>query len=163
MTSLKNFGYDVTGVYFFDHSCGSGDETIEGLQFGETFYKTASWFEEQGMSLWWNRILPKSCTVNFRQCYVGNEKNRTLLKNLAKWTNRTVTGATDITTYMNPEIDDSYDPDWEHDGPDYTYGSLWGAKPSGDPWEIWPKYRQTTWRERLGGWGPTVANENQPY
>jgi RHS repeat-associated protein len=167
LNGLKMYGYDVTDIYFFDHS--GGGEDVDGLYFGENVYITASEIAKYGKDLTWNRILPKSATVHFRQCYVGGEDNRDLLKNLATWTNRTVTGGTGMTTYSYPwgdienVIPNPYDPGWEQGGVDYTYGSLWGAGPGGTPYEIWPEWVDPTLYEKIVlGWGP-YRNTNQPY
>jgi RHS repeat-associated protein len=182
LAGLEFYGYDVTDVYFFDHSvvASDTDATIIGLQFGENVYITAAEIAAHGKDYAWDRILPENATVHFRHCYVGNEKNRGLLKNLAVWTNRSATGGTGATNPSYPHDDGDvtkptpYDPTWE-DGyapdldptdriPDYTYGSLWGASPTKAPGEIWAQYRPVTLLEYITkGWEGTVLNENQPY
>jgi hypothetical protein len=166
LTGLDFLGYEVTDVFFFDHS--GGGENIDGLYFGENVYITASDIAAKGKDLVLDRILPESCTVHFRHCYVGSEKNRDLLKNLATWTNRNVTGGTRMTgsTYPHGDVENplAYDHGWEYDGPDYTYGSLWGASVGGSAYEIWPEYRETTWWEKnVQGMADQVRNENRPY
>jgi len=103
-------------------------------------YVTATEIADKGKDLAWDRMLPEGATVHFRHCWVGNENNRDLLKNLATWTNRSVTGGTDSTTHYytwgDGKNSQPYDSSWEQGGPDYTYGSLWGASPGGAPEEI---------------------------
>ena len=163
--SLDLRGFDVTDIYFFDHSAvGTDGKTIEALDFGENpdNSKKVSDIKKEGKSLYWDRVLPKNCTVNFRQCEVGSETNRDLLATLAVWMNRTVTGGTDYTTFDGPK---DYDPTWTHDGTGYAYGDLWGAKPGGTPYVIWTKYRPVTlWETLTKGWTGTVLNEvPRPY
>ena len=168
VNGLKMYGYDVTDIYFFDHCTGS-TEKVTGLYFGETVYVTATQIEDKGKDLTWDRILPEGATVHFRHCWVGNENNRDLLKNLATWTNRSVTGGTDTTEYKYPwgngQNSQPYDPGWELGGsnyPDYSYGSLWGASPGGDPYEIWPEKVGTTLLEQLIDGLPEFINNPTP-
>lgn len=170
VNGLKMYGYDVTDVYFFDHSAGT-DGVVEGLYFGETVYVTALEIEDKGKDLAWDRILPAEATVHFRNCSIGSENNRDLLQNLATWTNRTVTGGTGLTIYSYPHNNENgninlYDPSWEEDGADYTYGSLWGASPGGAPEEIWPAMvYENYWFDPLGIVQPQLVKNPvpQPY
>jgi len=119
----------VTGIWFFDHSCGNHFEEPYGLQFGDTtLYRDSSRGENNyGIAEFMYDVRERTdpnTTLNFRQCYVASgissgepyDGDTSLLEDLAVWSNRTVTGFTGMVSYGYNETP----------GPDYTSNSeLW--------------------------------------
>ena len=146
-------GYEVTDVYIFDHAAGGGK-----IQMGSYEGEDNIWGEEELKIFGWqishDPRVPKSCTFHFRQCYVAYYED--LMKNMAKWLDRPVTGVQKEVVYSQNQIE-------LDDGPDYSFNTLWMAYPpsAGGSFKI-------IWDYRVGGTDQEpgtgqLTDEPQPY
>jgi RHS repeat-associated protein len=120
LASLR-WRYRVTDVYIYDHCGNDPTDGKWGLEFGN---ENLSWDRElEGFCRELQLVTSKSCTIHFRHCYVamdfgdGQVEDRKLLKDLARWSNRAVTGVPYQVIYGGPRV---YDPKWEQPGADYV-------------------------------------------
>jgi RHS repeat-associated protein len=147
MIGRLNFrGYEVTDVYFFDHSTGN-----ISLEFGEHAMNEEE-LKKFGWAVKHDRLIPDNCTFHFRNCRVANDKK--FLKNLAKWFGHSVTGCVGDVGYSLEE----------KDGPDYSFNELWIAQPPG--WtNLWLGSTDLVWEKYITDfWGSKIPNpDQQPY
>jgi hypothetical protein len=107
--SLK---YNITEVFFFDHSVGTGDPNqygrLDGLQFGDE----TLWFDDGTMEKFFTDmrdILGTGVTYHSRHCDLGMDINADRLMSLAMWSEGTVTGANGhIWSRIFPRADGSW-------------------------------------------------------
>ena len=119
---------EITDIYLFDHSLYDTDGSMWGLQFGG---EELSWEDElEGFCNELERFTEPDTKIHFRHCFVAYTEDTDvidapLLRDLATWTNRTVTGATGMVYYIGNQR--TYKPNYEplpggEDGPDHYVG-----------------------------------------
>ena len=138
LSKIAQRGYNVTGLYFYDH-CGTDDNGDFALEFGSELWGPAE-LEAFGKRLnsRYPNALAADTTIHFRHCDVASDQS--FLEDLATWFNRNVTG-------VAGRIIDLSDPDAEEiEGPDYLFmGDLWMAKPGEKADIIWRKRIPVGW------------------
>jgi hypothetical protein len=122
---LSQRGYIVGNIYFYDHCHGAG------LEFGNSVLEGTS-LQQFCIDMGGHEALANDAIVHFRQCLVASTLGGQLIKNLATWTKRPVTGGTMLMCFDSSRCPRAYNPALEMPGSDYWIG----ISNSGEPVEF---------------------------